>query len=94
MRIALTGYPDGAGYAFLGYGIGHLFSLPRGLTEVYGFTWYIHAVLTGVFIAYIPFSRLLHVIIAPIVLPMQAVSPHHPEADTATNRQKGEVNED
>jgi nitrate reductase gamma subunit len=92
MRIALTGYPDGSGYAFLGYGIGRLFSMPRGLTEAYGFMWYIHALLTGAFMAYLPFSRLLHVIIAPIVLPMQAVSPHHPEPTKATAHQKGEVN--
>lgn len=78
MRIALTGYPDHAAYGFIGYGIALLFSFPRGLTEVYGFVWYIHAALTGAFIAYIPFSRLLHMIIAPVVLTMNAVS-HHRE---------------
>jgi len=73
MRIALTGYPAGSGYSFIGYGIALMFSAPRGLTEVYGFMWYIHAVLTGAFIAYIPFSRLLHIIIAPVVVAMNAV---------------------
>jgi len=73
MRIALTGYPAGAGYSIVGYGISLLFSAPRGLTEVYGFVWYIHAALTGAFIAYIPFSRLLHMIIAPVVAVMNAV---------------------
>jgi len=50
MRIALTGYPPHAAYAFMGYGISLLFSTPRGLTEVYGFVWYIHAALTGAFL--------------------------------------------
>ena len=73
MRIALTGYPSGSEYSIVGYGIGLLFSAPRGLVEVYGFVWYIHAILHGAFIAYIPFSRLLHMIIAPVVLAMNAV---------------------
>jgi len=73
MRIALTGYPSGAEYSIVGYWISLLFSAPRGLTEVYGFVWYIHAALTGAFIAYIPFSRLLHMIIAPVVTVMNAL---------------------
>jgi len=72
MRISMTGYPTGSEYSLVGYGIGLLFSSPRGLVEVYGFVWYIHAVLTGAFIAYIPFSRLLHIIMAPVVLAMNA----------------------
>jgi len=73
MRISMTGSPDGAGYAFLGYGLSMLFSDPRGLTEVYGYLWYIHAILTGAFVAYLPFSRLLHIILAPVVLAVNAV---------------------
>ena len=42
------------------------------LTRVYGYVWYLHAVLTGAFVAYLPFSRLLHVILAPVVLAMGA----------------------
>jgi nitrate reductase gamma subunit len=72
MRIALNGHPVGSEYSLVGYGIGLLFESPRGLVEVYGFVWYIHAALTGAFIAYIPFSRLLHIIMAPVVLAMNA----------------------
>ena len=68
----MTGYPPGSAYSLIGFGIGLLFSFPRGLVEVYGYVWYIHAVLTGAFIAYIPFSRLLHIIMAPVVLAMNA----------------------
>jgi nitrate reductase gamma subunit len=77
MRISMTGHPDGAGYAFLGHGLSVLFSDPRGLTEVYGYLWYLHAILTGAFVAYLPFSRLLHIILAPVVLAMNAVSRPH-----------------
>jgi nitrate reductase gamma subunit len=68
MRIAMTGFPEGSSFALLGYSIGRLFFTAASLTGVYGYVWYIHAVLTGAFIAYLPFSRLLHIIISPFVL--------------------------
>ena len=76
MRIAMTGFPEGSSYAFVGYSIGWLFFTASSLTSVYGWVWYVHAVLTGAFIAYLPFSRLLHIIISPIVLLGNAASRH------------------
>jgi nitrate reductase gamma subunit len=76
MRIAMTGAPGSASYAFIGYEISKLFFIPSGLTEAYGYIWYIHAILTGAMVAYIPFSRLLHIIIAPVVLSMNEVIAH------------------
>jgi nitrate reductase gamma subunit len=76
MRIAMTSAPSGASYAFIGYGISRLFSNPSVLSEAYGYVWYIHAILTGAMVAYIPFSRLLHIIIAPVVLSMNEVIAH------------------
>jgi len=74
IRIAMTGWPGNAEYAVIGFGISRLFSDPTGLTEVYGYIWYVHAILTGAFFAYLPFSRLLHIIVAPVVLAMNAIS--------------------
>ena len=74
MRIAMTGCPDGSVYAIAGYGVSVLFSNTSGLPQVYGYIWYVHAVLTGAFFAYLPFSRLLHIILAPVVLAMNAAS--------------------
>jgi len=68
LRLAMTGSSGRAAWAFIGYGIGRLFSGPADLTGIYGYVWYLHAALNGLFIAYLPFSRLLHVIMAPIVL--------------------------
>jgi nitrate reductase gamma subunit len=56
----------------VGYSLSWLFSNPAALPAVYGFVWYLHAVLTGAFVAYLPFSRLLHIIIAPVVLTANA----------------------
>jgi nitrate reductase gamma subunit len=72
MRIAMTGHPEGAAYAFLGYGISQLFADSFTLTRAYGYVWYGHAILTGAFFAYMPFSRLVHMIMAPLVLAMNA----------------------
>jgi nitrate reductase gamma subunit len=39
--------------------------------------WYLHAVFTGAFIVYLPFSRMLHMIMAPVVMAMNAASSSH-----------------
>lgn len=71
MRMAMTGSPDGASFAFVGDAIS------RGLAGseligIYGYVWYLHAVLTGAFIVYLPFSRMLHMVMVPVVLAMNA----------------------
>jgi nitrate reductase gamma subunit len=76
MRIAMTGFPEGSCYAFLGYAIGRLFFSASPLVNEYAYIWYLHAILTGAFIAYVPFSKLLHIIISPLVLMGNAVSRH------------------
>jgi len=76
MRIAMTGFPGGTSYAFLGYAIGKVFFDASSLTGAYGYVWYLHALLTGAFIAYLPFSRLLHIIVSPFVLIGGALGRH------------------
>jgi nitrate reductase gamma subunit len=70
LRIAVTGWPEGSGWAFIGYIFSVVFSWASG---AYPFLWYLHAALAGAFIAYIPFSRLSHIIVGPVVLAMKAV---------------------
>jgi len=74
LRIAMTGWINGSELAFVGYCISLLFKGMTGLTDIYGYVWYAHAILTGVFIALIPFTRMAHIITAPIVLIMNARS--------------------
>jgi len=76
MRIAMTGTPQGSQYAFLGYVISRLFT-GADLTGIYGYMWYLHAIFTGAFVAYLPFSRMFHMIMAPVVLAMNAASELH-----------------
>ena len=72
----MTGATGSAAYAFVGFGISRLFSNPGALSDIYGYGWYVHAALTGVFIALLPFSRLLHIILSPVVLALNAVTRH------------------
>jgi len=76
MRIAMTGTPEGSQYAFLGYIISRLFK-EVSLTGIYGYMWYVHAILTGAFVAYLPFSRMFHMIMAPVSLAMNAAAQKH-----------------
>ena len=88
MRIAMTGFPGGAEWAFAGYGIAEVFGQGSHLTNIYGYLWYLHALLAGAFIAYIPFSRLLHVIFAPLVLARNAARESSVNA-TRENKHRG-----
>lgn len=75
MRIAMTGSPSGAEFAFAGYGLSRFFT-GLDLTGSYGYVWYAHAILTGAFVAYLPFSRMIHMITVPIALALNAGSRH------------------
>lgn len=83
MRIAMTGGPEGSSYAFVGFGLAQVFKGAEGLTGLYGYIWYLHAILTGALVAYLPFSRMFHIITGPLVLAVKAgsVSHHHNSAE-------------
>lgn len=76
MRITMSGSPASAAYAFVGYAISRLLA-GMELTGIYGYIWYVHAILTGAFVAYLPFSRMIHIIMAPLVMAINAGSGPH-----------------
>jgi len=78
MRIAMTGSPEGAQYAYLGFTISRLFAGAE-LTGIYGYIWYLHAFFTGALVMYLPFSRMFHMIMAPVILAMNATKGSHKE---------------
>jgi hypothetical protein len=73
MRMAMTGSPGGASYAFVGDAISRMLT-GFELTTIYGYVWYLHAVLTGAFLIYLPFSRMFHMIMAPVSLAINAAA--------------------
>ncbi|MEW6265972.1 MAG: respiratory nitrate reductase subunit gamma [Thermodesulfobacteriota bacterium] len=78
LRLAMTGAVDGAAFSFTGSLIGALFSDAAWLTGAYAWFWYGHAILYGIFVAYLPFSRLLHLILAPAALLLASAPPRRP----------------
>jgi len=70
-RIAVTGYV-GAPWAFAGAALSHLFRPGPVLQSAYAYLWYGHAVLYAAFVAYLPFSRLRHILLAPLWLAIRA----------------------
>lgn len=80
MRMSMTGSPGGAPYAFMGDLLARLLAGVE-LTGVYGYVWHLHAVLTGAFLVYLPFSRMFHMLTAPVVLAMNAATKSHKKGD-------------
>ncbi len=76
-RIALTGEADINHFAFVGWTLSFLWIGVNGLSELYGYIWYLHALLTGVFVIYLPFSGMLHLIIAPLVMALNSADTDH-----------------
>jgi predicted CXXCH cytochrome family protein len=81
VRMAMTGWPPGSGFAFLGFALGRL--LPPGgwSMTAYGWLWYAHAGLTAAFMACLPFSRMFHIILAPAVLALRAAGRREPRRE-------------
>ena len=77
MGIAMAHRPAGGGFAFAGYLLSGLFSGSQGLNTAYSYVWYAHALLTGAFVAYLPFSRMLHILTAPLVMMVNAARGDH-----------------
>jgi nitrate reductase gamma subunit len=73
-RIALAGHPPGAAFAFVGDGLARIFHGAAGLDALYPVIWYAHAIVTGAFVAYLPFSRMRHVLLAPIALALRPLA--------------------
>jgi hypothetical protein len=74
MRILLTNVPVSTALAsFMGYPVSLLLGLFSIRWEVvYPYGWYIHAILTGALVAYLPFSKMFHILISPLVLLIKA----------------------
>jgi len=73
LRLAMAGDFDDKGYAFIGVLISGLFGHGAGLPSRHSGFWYFHFMLTALFVAYLPFGRMLHLVLAPISQAIGAV---------------------
>jgi cytochrome b subunit of formate dehydrogenase/nitrate reductase gamma subunit len=74
MRILLTALPLSTALpSFIGYPISLLLGLFSVRWEVvYPYGWYVHAILTGALVAYLPFSKMFHILVSPLMLLIKA----------------------
>lgn len=69
---------DRAAWAFLGYAVAAILRpLNLAWTQVYPVLWYLHALLIVAVIAYLPFSKFLHILITPLVAVINTVRGGH-----------------
>jgi nitrate reductase gamma subunit len=69
VRILTTDLQPGlAAFSFVGYLLSLVLGLiPANWGVVYGWLWYVHAGLVAALVAYLPFSKFIHILIGPIV---------------------------
>jgi nitrate reductase gamma subunit len=62
----IPGHETNVEYSFLGYAFS--FAMPSSVGDWYDHAWLVHAVMSALLIAYIPFSKLFHMIATPIAI--------------------------
>ncbi len=69
----IPGHETNQAYSFLGYAFSWL--MPSSIGQVYDQAWLIHGVMSALLIAYIPFSKLFHMIASPIAIEAERFLP-------------------
>lgn len=62
----IPGHERNVEYSFLGYAFS--LAMPSSAGEWYDHAWLVHAIMSALLIAYIPFSKLFHMIATPIAI--------------------------
>jgi nitrate reductase gamma subunit len=75
-RLIVTQVPPAqALYSFAGYAVSLLLRLiPINWASVYAYLWWVHAALAAAFVAYLPFSKLFHLLAGPILLTIRGLT--------------------
>ncbi len=76
IRIAMQGVVGEGHLALAGLLLSGILKDMPELTVIHGVLWYVHAAMVAGFVAYIPFSRLFHIILAPVVIVVNATKGH------------------
>jgi len=90
-RMALS-VNNGIPYAFIGHYLSRLIKGSTDLTLTYVYCWYAHFILTAALVAYLPFSRLKHLLLGPISLAVQSVHEHENKYRRNAQKNQGDKN--
>ncbi len=69
----IPGHESNQAYSFLGYALS--WAMPSSLGHFYDQAWLIHGIMSALLIAYIPFSKLFHMIATPIAIEAERFLP-------------------
>jgi len=69
----IPGHAVGHEYSFLGYLLS--LAMPSSWGAYYDEVWLVHGVMSALFIAYIPFSKLFHMIATPLAIELEQLLP-------------------
>ena len=75
LRLAMSAN-TGTSYAFVGYLLSQMLPSAADMTLIHSYLWYAHFILMAGLVAYLPFSRLKHMLLGPISLAIQSVHEH------------------
>ncbi|MGD9962709.1 MAG: respiratory nitrate reductase subunit gamma [Thermoplasmata archaeon] len=67
----IEGHTQDVEWSFLGYAIS--LALPASAGDWYDAAWLVHGVMSALLIAYIPFSKLFHMIATPVAIELEGV---------------------
>jgi hypothetical protein len=70
---SIPGHTVNQEYSFVGYALSLV--TPSSWGQYYDQAWLIHGVMSALFIAYIPFSKLFHMIATPIAIEAEQMLP-------------------
>ncbi len=68
---AIPGHQENVEYSFLGYALSSI--MPASSGDLYDEAWLVHGVMSALLIAYIPFSKLFHMIVTPIAVELEGL---------------------
>jgi len=69
----IPGHESNQAYSFLGYAFS--WAMPASVGQYYDQAWLVHGVMSALLIAYIPFSKLFHMIATPIAIEAEKMLP-------------------
>jgi heterodisulfide reductase subunit E len=67
----IPGHQQNVEYSFLGYAVS--LALPTSSGDYYDAAWLVHGLMSALLIAYIPFSKLFHMIASPIAIEVDGI---------------------
>jgi nitrate reductase gamma subunit len=71
MNSDISGHESPSMYSFVGLAFAQI--LPSVTAQAYAQLWLVHAAMSFAFIAYIPFSKLFHLIAAPLAIQLESI---------------------